>query len=97
MKRTSFLLALTIAIGLSPGAEAQQKPREIHWGDEVPPGWNGKWPAHRLTVPEKTNFTRRPGLESPGSPQIMRLTAATLHCRVLCRGCPNRKRSVRGA
>ena len=32
--------------------------QKIYWGDSVPPGWNGKWPAKLLTVPEKTNFER---------------------------------------
>jgi len=44
------LLALLV-----PRAPAAQK---IYWGDSVPQGWNGKWPAKYLTVPEKTNFVR---------------------------------------
>ena len=44
------LLALLV-----PRAHAAQK---IYWGDSVPQGWNGKWPAKYLTVPEKTNFAR---------------------------------------
>jgi hypothetical protein len=40
---------------LAPRVPAAQK---IYWGDSVPQGWNGKWPAKHLTVPEKTNFVR---------------------------------------
>jgi hypothetical protein len=32
--------------------------RPIYWGDEVPAGWNGEWPAELRTVPERTDFTR---------------------------------------
>jgi hypothetical protein len=35
---------------------AQQS--KIYWGDEVPVGWTGKWPAELLTVPERTGYTR---------------------------------------
>jgi hypothetical protein len=34
---------------------AQQK---IYWGDEVPSGWRGQWPAELQTIPERTSFTR---------------------------------------
>src|SRR5262245_35326767 len=38
---------------------AQQQPAPpIHWGDEVPPGWNGDWPEQLKTVPERTSYTR---------------------------------------
>ena len=40
---------------LAPRVPAAQK---IYWGDSVPAGWNGKWPAKFLTVPERTNFAR---------------------------------------
>lgn len=33
-------------------------PQKIYWGNEVPAGWRGNWPAELLTVPEKTNFER---------------------------------------
>ena len=36
-------------------AIAQQK---IYWGDDVPPGWTGKWPAELQTVAERTQYTR---------------------------------------
>ena len=42
-----------MAAGLA--ATIQQK---IYWGDEVPPGWNGKWPVELQTVPERTAYTR---------------------------------------
>ena len=58
MRRTVSLVPLVIAAALAVGAGAQQKPQKIYWADEVPAGWNGKWPARLLTVPEKTNFTR---------------------------------------
>ena len=48
-----------IAIGALVGGAltigAQQK---IYWGDEVPPGWTGKWPAEVQTVAERTGYTR---------------------------------------
>jgi hypothetical protein len=47
----STLLAL-----LAPHVPAAAQ--KIYWGDSVPSGWNGKWPAKYLTVPEKTNFAR---------------------------------------
>ena len=45
------LCTLTFVLALN----AQQK---IYWGDDVPPGWTGKWPAELLTVAERTNYTR---------------------------------------
>ena len=47
-------LAVSVAL-LSVAVTPQQK---IYWGDEVPAGWNGTWPADLQTVPERTNFTR---------------------------------------
>jgi hypothetical protein len=32
--------------------------QKIYWGDSVPEGWNGKWPADLQTVPEQTSFER---------------------------------------
>jgi len=46
----SLLAALVPA--LAPAAQ------KIYWGDSVPAGWNGKWPAKFLTVAEKTGYTR---------------------------------------
>jgi hypothetical protein len=42
----------------APAAARQQKAEKIYWADEVPAGWNGRWPAHLQTVPEKTKFAR---------------------------------------
>jgi len=47
-------LALMVCVPLL-AAGAQQK---IYWGDSVPKGWNGSWPAKLLTIPEKTKFER---------------------------------------
>ncbi len=48
----AVLLAFTMTI--TPAAQ----PRRIYWGDEVPAGWTGTWPADLLTVPERTGWTR---------------------------------------
>lgn len=53
MRRT--IGALVVGTAVSVGLAAQQK---IYWGDEVPSGWNGAWPAELRTVPERTGFTR---------------------------------------
>jgi hypothetical protein len=37
-------------------AEAQTP--MIHWGDSVPPGWQGQWPEPLRTIAERSNFTR---------------------------------------
>ncbi len=47
---------LLLVILLMPASYAQTQ--KIYWGDEVPKGWNGRWPAKFLTIPEKTGFTR---------------------------------------
>jgi hypothetical protein len=47
-------LAAVLAPALSPAPAAPK----IYWGDSVPPGWNGKWPAKYLTVAERTGYTR---------------------------------------
>src|SRR5690349_9056251 len=48
------LLAVLVAT-VTMTLTAQQK---IYWGDDVPKGWNGTWPADLQTVPERTKFTR---------------------------------------
>ena len=48
------MLFLTLLLLSSPLA-AQQK---IYWGDEVPAGWTGTWPAELRTVAEQSGFTR---------------------------------------
>ena len=57
MKKTfPRIIALAALLAfLAPRVPAAQK---IYWGDSVPAGWNGKWPAKYLTVPERTNFER---------------------------------------
>lgn len=60
------VLAVPVALGLmtavaavSPAPPAAPAPvHRIYWGDAVPQGWNGKWPARLLTVPERTNYER---------------------------------------
>lgn len=47
---------MAVALVLSGVGLAQQ--RKIFWADEVPKGWNGRWPAKYLTVAEKSGFTR---------------------------------------
>ncbi|MBZ5496601.1 MAG: M14 family metallopeptidase [Acidobacteriia bacterium] len=57
MPRTRSLVPAVVLVAvLSITVGAQQQ--KIYWADEVPKGWNGKWPAKFLTVPEKTNYTR---------------------------------------
>jgi hypothetical protein len=41
-------------------AVAQQ---DFYWGNEVPDGWNGAWPAELLTVAERSDFTRTMDIE----------------------------------
>ena len=48
-------MALVAAALCSVVMTAQQK---IYWGDEVPAGWRGQWPADLQTIPERTAFTR---------------------------------------
>jgi hypothetical protein len=57
MSRARVLTSAVIVIAvLAMTLGAQQA--KIYWADEVPKGWNGKWPAKFLTVPEKTNYAR---------------------------------------
>ncbi len=64
MPRTRALVSLAI-LALFCGSLAAHDQRsgtppgrKIYWADEVPPGWNGRWPVKFQTVPEKTGFTR---------------------------------------
>ncbi|HEY7474113.1 MAG TPA: M14 family zinc carboxypeptidase [Vicinamibacterales bacterium] len=50
-----WAVAAGALIGGALAAAAQQK---IYWGDEVPPGWTGKWPAEVQTIAERTGYTR---------------------------------------
>src|ERR1043165_8315000 len=47
------LLACTLV--LVTAFQAQPK---IYWGDEVPAGWSGKWPAELQTVAESSQYAR---------------------------------------
>src|SRR5262245_50662789 len=56
MTRTVRILgAMLLAGAAALVGEAQQK---IYWGDEVPSGWTGKWPAELQTVAERTGYAR---------------------------------------
>lgn len=52
-KRKIFILTFFVC-GLFIAAAAQK----IYWGNDVPKGWNGNWPAKFLTVPEKANYVK---------------------------------------
>jgi hypothetical protein len=52
--RRAILTILVFAVAVTIPASAQK----IYWGDSVPKGWNGKWPAKLLTVAERTNYER---------------------------------------
>jgi hypothetical protein len=57
MTRTIRNFGAVVLAGLASAlaGEAQQK---IYWGDEVPAGWTGTWPAELQTVAERTRYTR---------------------------------------
>jgi hypothetical protein len=57
MKKTVSLILLT-ALAFAAGLSAAPAERTIYWGDSVPKGWNGAWPAKYLTVAEKTGYAR---------------------------------------
>jgi dipeptidyl-peptidase-4 len=50
-----LLLATAAIVTIGLTSRAQQR---IYWADEVPAGWQGKWPQELQTVPERTGFTR---------------------------------------
>lgn len=50
MTRTRCGVVVTALAILSAVVMAQQK---VYWGDEVPAGWNGPWPAELQTVAER--------------------------------------------
>jgi len=59
MKKTCGLVFGFLLLSMAVSAIATAAPaQKIYWGDAVPKGWNGKWPAKLLTVPEKTNYER---------------------------------------
>ena len=55
MKVSIVPATIALAATILLDGHAQQK---IYWGDDVPAGWMGKWPAELQTVPERTAFTR---------------------------------------
>jgi hypothetical protein len=55
-------LAAVLLLAGTVGAQQTAPTEGMYWGDEVPAGWNGNWPAELLTVPEKTDFTRTTGV-----------------------------------
>ena len=56
--RKSVLAATMTVVLFAGGLLAAAAPQKIYWGDSVPKGWTGKWPAKFLTVAEKTNYER---------------------------------------
>ncbi len=59
MKKARGMILCLLAFALTVSAFAAAAPaQKIYWGDAVPKGWNGKWPAKLLTVPEKTGYER---------------------------------------
>ena len=58
MKWMRFPSLIAVAVVCSLLAAQEKAPAKMYWGDEVPPGWNGTWPADFLTVPERTGYTR---------------------------------------
>ena len=58
MKRRSGVLAVAVCALVSGALAIEAQPQKIYWGDEVPAGWTGQWPAELLTVPERTSYTR---------------------------------------
>ena len=55
-KARSCLPAIILVFMVCITVGAQQP--KIYWADEVPKGWNGKWQAKFLTIPEKTDYAR---------------------------------------
>ncbi|HSA94613.1 MAG TPA: M14 family metallopeptidase [Acidobacteriota bacterium] len=58
MKTLKPILALALVAALTPALFPVPAAQKVYWGDSVPAGWNGKWPAKLLTVAEKTGFAR---------------------------------------
>ncbi|NJD10506.1 MAG: hypothetical protein FIB01_08760 [Gemmatimonadetes bacterium] len=62
VRRQVAVAALAARAALPAHGQAQlpahaQAPR-IYWGDSVPAGWRGEWPAELQTVAERSGFTR---------------------------------------
>jgi len=60
--RALSALALSLAVVAFAGIDGQTQ--KIYWGDDVPPGWAGKWPTELQTVAERTQYTRTMTSES---------------------------------
>jgi len=61
VRKTIRIFALVLLAGALCGAAAAGR---IYWGNEVPRGWNGNWPAELRSVPERTGYVRTtPSLE----------------------------------
>jgi len=58
MKKTIIFALAVLVFGLPAAPRAIAAAQKIYWGDSVPKGWNGSWPAKFLTVPEKTKYER---------------------------------------
>jgi len=56
MKKSVF--AVIAVVLFAAGSRVSSAPQKIYWGDSVPKGWTGKWPAKFLTVAEKTSYER---------------------------------------
>ena len=62
MKIALLILAVAAAGTAMTSVSASGPPivagPRIHWGNDVPRGWNGAWPETLRTVPERTAYTR---------------------------------------
>src|SRR6185436_7208825 len=52
---TLLIAVVAVVIGAGMVGHTQQK---IYWGDDVPAGWAGKWPADLQTAAESSHYTR---------------------------------------
>jgi Zinc carboxypeptidase len=51
-------VALALLAVLGPALAAGPADQRIYWGDSVPKGWNGEWPAKFRTIAERSAYTR---------------------------------------
>jgi hypothetical protein len=54
LNRLTAALVTSVMVFMHSELQAQK----IYWGDEVPAGWQGKWPAELQTAAERSAFTR---------------------------------------
>ena len=45
MKTTAGVLVIAVCAILSGALALEAQQQKIYWGDEVPAGWTGTWPA----------------------------------------------------